>query len=722
MNMHKKVKLCFFVVFILGFLSLYSSADEGMWILDSIERLPIDSLKAKGLELEPEEIYNPEGGGLADAVVRMGGTGSFVSPKGLFLTNHHVVFSAVQKQSTPENNYLRDGFCAKTKEEELPAIGYSAYVTKSFEDVTNRVLRVVNDKMNDLERYKAIEKITKTIIAQAEKNRDVKCSVVSMYGGMKYYLFTYFKIKDIRLVFVPPRSIGDYGGDIDNWMWPRHAGDFAFVRAYVEPDGKSAEYSEENVPYNSKAYLKISSKGVREGDLVMLLGFPGRTQRYESSSSTEDRVNFDYPLSIGNSQDLISILEKSSVGDSALAMKLSSRIKGIANYLKKYQGMLEGFKKTNLLERKIETERSLKEFLDVNPKLDAKYGLVLQELDSLYQNYRSFKEKDFLVRWMRYSSRFLDFAATIYKWSLEKEKKDLEREPGYQDRDIEDTKRWLEDAQVNLVPSADKRVLVYYFKRALQLPEAHRISAVEKIFEGKENQDKEKTIEDFASYLYQNTKLGSVEQRLLMYDLTKEKLDDPFIDFAKELEKDREELRIRNKRFKGALKRLEPKLISAYFEWRKTDLYPDANYTIRFNYGEVKGYAPEDAVSYNYMTTLRGVLEKDTGEEPFDAPDELEGVYNKKDFGSYFDKNTADVPVNFLSTNDITNGNSGSPVMNGKGELVGIAFDGNYESMTSDYQFDPELTRAINVDVRYVLFLLDRVYNAKALLEELSID
>ncbi|KPL02436.1 MAG: hypothetical protein AMJ90_05875, partial [candidate division Zixibacteria bacterium SM23_73_2] len=545
------------------------------------------------------------------------------------------------------------------------------------------------------------------------------------YGGIKYYLFTYFKIKDIRLVFVPPRSIGDYGGEIDNWMWPRHAGDFAFVRAYVAPDGNSAEYSEENVPYDSEVYLKISSEGVDEGDFVILLGFPGITQRYESSFFIEDRINFDYPKSIGNSQDLISILEKSSSGEPALAMKLSSRIKGIANYLKKYQGMLDGFKKTNLLEKKIEMERTLKEFLEVNPELNEKYGLVFTELDSLYQDYRSFKDKDFLVKWMQYGCRFFGFASTIYKWSLEKEKKDLDREPGYQDRDVQDTKRWFEEAQVNLVPSADKEVLIYYFKRALLLPEGQKIYAVDRIFKGKENQKKEKVIEDFISHLYQNTKVGSVGQRLLMFDMEREELeelDDPFIDFAMDLEKDKEELRIRNKRFKGALKRLEPKLISAYFEWKKKNLYPDANYTIRFNYGEVKGYAPKDAVSYNYITTLNGVLEKDTGEEPFDAPEELGKVYNKRDFGSYFDKKIGDIPVNFLSTNDITNGNSGSPVMNGKGELVGLAFDGNYESMTSDYQFDQNLTRAINVDIRYVLFLLDKVYNAKTLLEELIIE
>jgi len=545
-----------------------------------------------------------------------------------------------------------------------------------------------------------------------------------MYGGMQYYLFTYFKIRDIRLVYVPPRSIGDYGGEIDNWMWPRHAGDFSFLRAYVAPDGKSTEYSKENIPYNSKVYLKLSSTGVKEGDLVILLGFPRSTKRYESSFFIDNMVNYDYPQDVRTRQEMISILEESSAEDSSVAIRLSSRLKGLYNYLKKNQGMLDGFKKSELLGKKTEEEKLLTQFLNENPELKAKYGQILFELDSLHQEHRKYQDKDFLIGWITSGSEFLNFASTLYKWSLEKEKKDLDREPGYQDRDTQETKEWLKDAQINLVPSADKKVLIYFLKKARQLPPGQKILAIEKIFAGKEIEDRDKILEEFVNNLYQKTKLGSKEQRLEMLDMSKkglEELGDPFINFAKDLEVEREELRIKNKEFSGALTRLEPKLIQAYFEWKKKKLYPDANSTIRFNYGEVKGYVPRDAVTYSYLTALSGVIEKNTGEEPFDAPEELLQVYDKKDFGSYLDKTLGDVPVDFLSTNDITNGNSGSPVMNGKGELVGLAFDGNYEAMTSDYQFDPEITRAINVDIRYVLFLLDKVYHTEDLLKELSI-
>ncbi|MCJ7458921.1 MAG: S46 family peptidase, partial [candidate division Zixibacteria bacterium] len=659
--MYKKIFLTF--LFLVGFLFSNSLADEGMWLLDQIDKLPIDSLKAKGLKLNPEEIYNPKGGGLSDAIVQLGASASFVSPEGLIITNHHVAFGAIQRASTPEYNYLRDGFYAKTKEEEIPAIGYNAYVLKSFEIVTPKVLGAVNNKMTDLERYKAIEKASKKIIKECEKGEDTRCRLAGMYGGKEYYLYTYFKIRDIRLVFAPPRSVGDYGGEIDNWMWPRHAGDFSILRAYVSKDGKSAEYSKDNVPYNSKTFLKVSSAGVKEGDFVMLIGFPGTTRRYESSFSVDEMVNHDYPRDIRTRKEIIAILEKASAEDSSVALRLSSKLKiGLYNYLKKNQGMLDGFKKSGLLQQKIDNEKSLTKFLSEKPDLKVKYGQVLPELESLYTENKKYQDKDFLIGWMSYQCEFLDFASTIYKWSLEKEKKDPEREMGYQNRDTADTKEGFKDAQVNLVPSADEQLLIYFLEKAVQLPPGQKIQAVEKIFQGKEGQDKNKVLEQFVSFLYGNTKLGSAEDRLKMYDMTNKKLlklNDPFINFAKDLEKDREEMRIRNKTFSGALNRLRPKLIQAYLEWKKGTSYPDANGTIRFNYGEVKGYIPRDAVIYKYITTLTGGMEKNTGEEPFDAPKELQEVYKKKDFGSYLNKSLGDVPVDFLSTNDITNGNSG---------------------------------------------------------------
>ncbi|MGB8657266.1 MAG: S46 family peptidase [Candidatus Zixiibacteriota bacterium] len=723
--MPKDVFKAWLIAFFLLFLSLTTSADEGMWLLDSIDQLPIDSLKAWGLKLNPAEIYNPKGAGIADAVAKVNGSsGSFVSSQGLIITNHHVAFSAVQRQSTLEHNYLQEGFFAPTREEELPAIGYYVDVTQAFEDVTSRVLGALEGRMSDLERNQAMEKISKKIIREAERKRDVKCELVSTYGGNKYYLYTYFRIRDVRLVYAPPRSIGDYGGEIDNWMWPRHAGDFSFLRAYVAPNGKSAQYSKKNVPYKSRTYLKISSAGIKEGDFVMVMGFPRITRRYESSFSVDKTVKHDYPLEIQTRRELISILEEASAADSSVAIKLSSRIKGLNNYFKKYQGVLEGFKRARILENKMQQERALSEFLSGNPKLEKRYGDVLTGLDSLFNAYLKFQDKSFVLSWMSSECNFLSFASTLYKWSLEREKKDENRELGYQDRDTADTRRWLQDAQISLVPSVDKQILIYFLKKATQLPSNQKIVAVETVLKGTEGRSADKILAGFTDDLYQKTKLGSKEERLKMFGMSRRELEkdgDSFIVFAKQLEAEREDLRNKDKEFSGALTRLEPKLIEAYAAWRGKDLYPDANGTIRFNYGKVRGYVPRDAVTYKYVTTLSGVLEKNTGEEPFDAPQEIKNVYLTKDFGKYLDIQIGDVPVDFLSTNDITNGNSGSPVMNGRGELVGLAFDGNYESVSSDYLFEPELTRSLNVDIRYVLFLLDKVYHADSLLKELSI-
>ncbi len=724
--MNRRTYQAFLMAVLLTVLTVTAPADEGMWLLESIPELSLDNLRSRGLRLDPEQLYTPTGNGIAYAVVKVGGgTGSFVSPEGLIITNHHVAFTAIQRQSTPEKDYLSEGFYARIKEEELPAIGYQVYVLRSSEDVTSRVMHTIHGEMSDLERYQAIENVSKQMVQEGEAGGKVKCEVASMDEGKQYYLFTYFQIKDVRLVYAPPRSIGDYGGEIDNWMWPRHAGDFAFLRVYVAPDGSSADYSEQNVPYHAKVYLKLSSAGVKDGDFVMLLGYPGKTERHESSYATSKMIEHDYPWDISTRRDLIGILDSASAEDSSIGIRLSSRIKGLNNYLKKNQGMLEGFERADILLQKRGEEESLQTALSRAPELQSKFGDVLPGLDSLFKRYRNLEDKDLVVKWMTGQCEFLNFACTIYKWSLEREKSDLNREPGYQDRDSSDARQKLEDAQVNLVPAVDKRILVYFFEKALRLPEGQKIRAIERVVEDIADYDKSDILKEYAEDLYRSSKLGLKGERLKMFGLSRqelEKLNDPFIDFAMQLEPEKDELQNREKEFSGGLTRLQPRLITAQAEHEGKKLYPDANRTMRFNYGQVKGYSPRDAVFFESMTTLSGVIQKDTGEEPFDVPPELRSAFADKDFGSYRDYSLGDVPVDFLSTCDVTNGNSGSPVMNGRGELVGLVFDGNYESIVSDFVFEPDLTRTINVDMRYVLFLLDRVYHAEGLLRELTIE
>jgi len=710
-------------IILLFSLSFSARADEGMYPLNQLDQNLIEKMKKMGLELTLEEIYNPQGTGIASAVVRLGATASFVSPRGLIVTNHHVAYRAVQRISTPEENYIENGFLARSLAKEVPAPGYQAFVLLSVEDVTGQVLSAINDSMNDSERYMAIDKKKKEIVEETEKEGDVECRVEAMNYGIAYYLFTYLKLKDIRLVYVPPRSIGEYGGDIDNWMWPRHCGDFAFLRAYVGSDGKPADYSKDNVPYEPKSYLKISARGIKENDFAMVIGYPGRTYRHLTSFAIEEDQEFRYPYQIKTAADLIHIFEEFSWKDKKAAVKLSSSLKSLNNTLKNNLGMLEGLKNTKIFKKKRAEEMAFLDFLNKNPELDRKYGALLSLIEVLYQEQKKFREKKALLRWITRGSSMLNCALIINKWSIEKEKQDIERELGYQEKDLPNIEIRFKVAQRSLVPEADKQGLEYFLKRALALPKDQKIKAVEKIVSHNPNHP-DQAVSEFLGILYGETALFSAEERVSMLQLSRKELSmliDPFIKFAAELEEEKEFLNKKEKELSGALSRLMPLYLEGIEWWKKSILYPDANRTLRLNFGRVKGYSPQDALTYHYLTSLTGVIEKHTGVEPFDNPGKLLKVYKNKDFGPYIDKNINDVPVNFLTTNDSTGGNSGSPIINAKGELVGLLFDGNYEAMYSDYYFDPKLTRSINVDIRYVLFIAEKVDKALNVLEELTI-
>jgi hypothetical protein len=698
-------------------------ADEGMWPLYSVKQLPLDRLAARGLRLPPEKIYGTDGRSLADAVVQVGGaTGSFVSPDGLILTNHHVAFGAVQEQSTVEHNYLRDGFYAPTRSQELQAIGYKVYVTLGVKDVTQQILSGVKDNMAPLARYNAIEKNIKSLVRDTEKGKSVKARVAAMFEGRQYMMYTTLEIRDIRIVYVPPEAIGNYGDEIDNWMWPRHVGDFSFLRAYVTPKGEPADYAPENVPYHPSVYLPVSDAGVREGDFTMTIGFPGGTSRYISSYDLASRMEFYYPIAIRTSQNQIGLLQRSSDQDTAVALRLASAMAGISNGLKKNLGIVEGFRKGDVLEHKRETERQLTDFLASNPELQKRYGRVLGQMDSLYTAKKQTQLHDFILGRMNWGCDYIRMAGTIYRWACEREKPDLERERGYQNRDTLAAKQRLRDAQINLVPQTDQEICKYYMARATELPPDQQIAAIAALFGGK--QDVQNEIGRQVEAWYKTTKIGNSDERLAMFAMSRKELDglsDPFLNLARELKPEADAMRERDKTRSGAESWLDPLLIQALSEWKQTAMYPDANGTMRLSYGEVKGYVPRDATTYFYLTGLKGVMEKETGQVPFTVPDSLKTAYTDRDFGPWIDPVIDDIPVDFLTTNDITGGNSGSPVINGDGRLIGVAFDGNWEGVASDYLFDPDVTRTIVCDVRYIMFVLDRVYHLDELVRELQI-
>jgi len=722
--MHSRLHAFLFAVIILA-LPAMLFAEEGMWPIDQLDKLPWKDMRTMGLQLQPKQIYDGNGGGVAYAIVSLGGgTGSFVSPNGLILTNHHVAFQALQRTSTAEHNYIADGFNAGSLEEEIPAPGYRAYVLLSIEDVTRKVLSAVTDSMGDLERYKAIEKRIKEVVKYGEEGRDVECKVASFYEGTQYKLFTQFVCKDVRIVYAPPEAVGNYGGDIDNWMWPRHTGDFSFLRAYVAPDGKPAEYAKENVPYKPAVFLAMSIQGVKENDFTMIIGYPGRTGRYATSYTIAQMQDYSYPTRIAIFKDWLAILGEEAKRGEDIKIKVASFDQMLNNSMKNWEGMLDGFKKGSLLDKKIDTERSFTKWLEMSPDMKMKYGDVLPGIAALYEQQKAYRDKSIIVGQMNFGCQMLRAAGTLDRWTEEREKSDLERRPGYQDRDVPRLKQSLRIIQMSYDPQVDRRVLRYFLLRAVDLPENQRIEAVDAVLRGAKGIDAERMIDGFLDTLYAGTKLGAPEERLRMFDLSREDLlkqGDPFVDFAVELNKEWKVLEEKEKTMGGALQRLSPRYLEAVMLWKGGSLYPDANGTMRLTYGAVKGYSPRDAATYKYMTSLTGVVQKHTGEDPFDCPKELLELHESMEYGAYEDAALGDVPVDFLSTNDITGGNSGSPVMNGKGECVGAAFDGNYESISSDYLFIKETTRSINVDSRYILFIVDRMSGAKRLLDEMKI-
>lgn len=715
-------KFLVFAILFLGFALLYNAAlaDEGMWPISEIHKL---DLRSKGLEIDPTEIYNPEGISLIDGILKVGGcTGSFVSPEGLILTNHHCAFHATQAASTQEKDYIKNGFLARNRSEEIPAKGYTVRITESYRDVSEEVLSVVTDKMDFAERTKAIEKKIKEIITETEKEHPGKrAEVAEMFIGKTYVLFIYTYLKDIRLVYVPPRAIGEFGGEIDNWMWPRHTGDFSFMRAYVAPDGSPAEYSSENVPYHPRKYLKVAPEGVDEEDFVFILGYPGRTYRHRTSHylAYEEEIRMPYVVDLYQWQ--ISVMEKMGEKDRTVAIKHLSRIKGLSNVMKNYRGKLKGLKRLHLVDKRREQERALQRFIKADAKLKQKYGNLLDEIGKVYQQMRERAEYELVLDYLLRSSNMLRFGYTVYEAALELQKKDIDRESAYMNRNFPRTKERLRLSLDNYYEPTDKIFLKEMLMRAAKLPETQRIPAIENIIKDK---DPEQAIDHFIENAYARSKLANEE--VLMEALTKspkaiKKMKDPFIKFAEALYPTYQELKEARRARKGALDKLYAQLIDVKKLFLATEFVPDANGTLRLTFGRIRGYSPADAVYYSPITTLKGVIEKTTGQEPFDTPQKLIDLYKAQDFGRFKHPKLKSVPVGILYNMDTTGGNSGSPVLNARGEIVGVNFDRAFEATINDYAWSEDYSRSIAVDIRYVLWVTQKFGGAEYLLKEMQV-
>jgi len=696
-----------------------AAADEGMWPVSEIGKL---GLRSQGLEIPPEAIYGPRGLSLIYGIVQLGATGSFVSADGLIITNHHVAFGAAQAASTTEHDYLRDGFLARTRDREIEAKGMTARITESFRDVSREVLGAVKPGLDPAARTKAVERKIKAIVAEAEKaNPGKRAEVAEMFAGKTYLLFLYTHLRDIRLVYVPPRSIGEFGGEEDNWMWPRHTGDFSFLRAYVAPDGSPTEFAPRNVPYRPKVVLKVAPEGVRENDFVFLLGYPGRTYRHSSASflAYEEDVRMPYVADWYARQ--IDLMESLGADDPAVALKLSARVKGLANTMKNYRGKLKGMKRAGIVERKREEERALGRYIESDPARKARYGDLLGAFDSVYAEMGDNAPYSLVLNSLRTNVGLLNLASVVYEASIERPKKDLEREAPFMDRNFPQTKRRLEMSLASFHEPLDRAVLERVLGRAAALPEGRRIAALEKVFAGG---DSEEAIRVYVDRLYRGSKLadkGFLAEALAMSTGDLEGLGDPFLDLAAAIYPELKAQSRRSDIWNGRLDELYGRLLDVKAEFLARDFIPDANSTLRMTFGRIKGYSPADAVYYGPFTTLDGVLEKTTGRAPFDTPEKLFELSRAGDFGRFRPAGFASVPACLLYDADTTGGNSGSPVLNARGELVAVNFDRTYEATINDYAWSPDYSRSIGVDIRYVLWVTEKFAGAGFLLDEMGV-
>jgi hypothetical protein len=701
-------------------------ADEGMWMLHQLGELDQAKLKAMGITLTPTELWDLKTNtGLASAIPSLGGcSASFVSAEGLIVTNHHCAFGAIQQNSTPEKDYITKGFLAKTKAEELPARGSRVYVFKGYEDITTAVRSALKPSMKPEERGKALETREKELVAACEKD-GLRCRVASMYNGYKYYMFKQQELRDVRLVYAPPRSIGEYGGETDNWMWPRHTGDWSYLRAYVGADGKPADFNAANVPFKPERFLKVATVPVKEGDFTMIMGYPGRTMRYRLAASLQDDLEFNYPQRVKTSKETVAILEEHGRTGKDVEIKLASRVKGIYNGLKKSEGMLEGLTKSDLIETKRAEEAKLAAWIAADPARKAKYGAAIATLERLQAERRATRERDMVFGSIGQSSSLLGAASTAVRWAEERAKpSDLDREMGFQARDERQLRQRFSLTQRNLDLPTDKDLFAYALRRAAALPAGQRIAPVDAALAGT-GKTGDDAIKALIEKLYGTTTLADEKSRTAMLDedlATLQARKDPFVDLALALRKESKKIEEADKRSEGEAIVANPLYMEALLAARGGALYPDANGTLRFTYATVKGYSPRDGVYNKPFTTLAGVAAKHTGKGEFNCPPSLLEAAKKGPYERYTDPRLGDVPSCFLSTNDITGGNSGSPIMNGKGELIGLAFDGNYEWLTSDYEFSDDLSRTINVSSIYMLWVMDHLDKAHNLLREMGIE
>ncbi|MCU8000211.1 S46 family peptidase [Shewanella sp. SM95] len=714
-----------------------ATADEGQWQPYQMPSIA-DKLSERGIDIPAEKLAELTSYPM-NAVVGLGYcTASFVSPQGLVVTNHHCAYKAIQYNTKQEHNYLEQGFLATSMDKE-PSAGPNErlYITEA---VTNVTAQINKDLSQDpLSRYEDIQNHSKALIKSCEADANYRCNVRSFHNGLEYYLIKQLMIRDVRLVYAPPESVGGYGGDIDNYEYPRHSGDFAFLRAYVGKDGKPAVYSDDNIPYQPKSYLKVNADGVKAGDGVFVAGYPGTTSRYNLTSELKFASDWLYPTQAKRYQLQIDTIEAMGQKDADIAIKYAGNMASMANRMKKLNGLLAGFKATDIIGIKQSREDNFLAWLKQNPKLNqnliAELEVLLAEQQQAFQSNYYFTNAQ--------SSTLLTAANSLYRLAKEKQKPDAEREQGYQERDIAMLSSRLKRIDSSFDVTVDKTLWLQDLNAYLS--QSNRVAALDEMLSAN---TKDADLAAKLDGLYSLTTLTDQAKRLAWMNADASAFEtsaDPFIRLAVALYDTNMAQEKSEKILDGKLSSARPDYMAAVIEYYKANnwpVYPDANGTLRISYGMVDGYQSRDALYKQPFTRLDGIVAKHTGVEPYNAPKKLLDAISEQRFGDHLVKSVYQdprswicrlfscldkpeefnsVPVNFLSSVDTTGGNSGSPVFNGKGELVGLNFDSTYEAITKDWFFNPTITRAVHVDIRYILWMMDEVDHADNLIKELDL-
>jgi len=712
-------KLLFIIVILVTFAAPGAKADEGMWLLPLIEKLNIGTMTEMGLKLTAEDIYSINQASLKDAVVIFGGgcTAEIVSPQGLLLTNHHCGYGAIQRLSSVENDYLNNGFWAMKNEEELPSPGLSVTFLIRIEDVTERVLAKISTDMTEAARRDAVMAESTVIAAEATKGSHYNARVQPFYSGNQYFLLVYESFSDVRLVGTPPNSIGKFGHDSDNWMWPRHTGDFSVFRVYMSPDGKPAQYSKDNVPLKPKHYLPVSIKNLEKDDFTMVMGYPGGTTRYMTSFEVDEAMKITNANRIKIRGIRQEIWMKDMMADPKVNIQYASKYSGSSNYWKFSIGQNEGLTRLRTAEKKAAFEAEFMNWVKADPARIAKYGNALSLIENAVRSRgEKFNAQQYLNEVFRSSTELLGFAGQMTVLEEALAGNDAEKTAGM----IERLKRNLDNFYGNYNLPTDIRTtktMIRLYREDID-PKFHPdfYALIDKKYKG--------NVDAFVDAMFARSIFSSpdVFKAFAASPSLKVLQKDPAYIVAKSIEAVRSTLQKDLEGFTADLSKGQRTYMAGVMEFvpGKTE-YPDANFTMRLTYGKVQDYYPYDAVHYNWYTTLDGVVQKyKAGDYEFDLPKRLIDLNSKKEYGRYAAPE-GHMPVCFITNNDITGGNSGSPVINGDGELIGLAFDGNWEAMTGDIAFEPDLQRCINVDIRYVLWVIDVYSGAGHLLEEMDI-